>query len=410
MRYPLYVLVLSLMLLFCGCGMKVVQVKPTLPPEGSSKSPLSITLIDDKTHIDQDRVLIAKFEAADSEFNSVAAVLRSNYRTVDVAPHPINSNPLYATVVIRTHGLSDIASWDSKNTYIGTDAEVTVYKTETKQKVSTYRVTKETKLEKPPSARAATLATVFTLGFALKALESSTVDFVLPKYNENLTDLFAALNEEIAAGRMNSVDDIEDKLAMHAPQLADSHRFYAVEDAVRRESQTKSAKCEQDHPFKVGDVTKRTRCLNDAWRDYVVSADLYVNSVKSTRLELAKKFDAGLIDKNAYLAGEREAMNTLLARYPIYEKGTSNEPVVVHLADQTNTADTQRQSSQLGSTVINGIEAILGVAVKMALVAAPIALGYSMGANATANSLNAYYNRPRVLTCTGAGRGFATCF
>lgn len=226
-------------------------------------------------------------------------------------------------------------------------------------------------------------------------------------------------------------------------------------------------RCASQNPWHAGAASKRVDCLNNAWVDYMPEAKPYVDEFKSYRLNLAKEVDAGKIDSEEYSELEQEGLDKLVAKtaylnralayaHPPVNSRADNATVATPVPEVSRTqnqvaaassvASQNRQgqttsssastvkappsptqarepnptythqvvsdSGSLAKTIGEGLEAILGTTLRLAIASAPIITSILVQRNVAA--WNAYYanqyNRPRMMTCTPLSNGLSNCF
>lgn len=103
-------------------------------------------------------------------------------------------------------------------------------------------------------------------------------------YSEHVTALSVALNDKVKDGLLESTDG-----QSFAFNNSLEKRTNKITQAQQDSSITRAEECKRDIPWQVGSALKRVSCLNNAWNDYTVFVESYVDEPKSFRAGLAGK-------------------------------------------------------------------------------------------------------------------------
>lgn len=187
--------------------------------------------------------------------------------------------------------------------------------------------------------------------------------------------------------------------------------------------------CDNKYPWSVGLVRERVACLN---RFVVLSGVTNCSPIKGFkeyRVELSRLVDQGIIDASEFSRREKSALDEAESKCSA-EKKESEERYAKNMAkghgqkppSDAEVAELHRIAEQYAASKRgNGqgdsaaadpdsaLVAVLGVAARLALMAAPYALGYAAG-NSNAAAWANYYNRqPRIMTCIPVGGNVSSC-
>lgn len=411
-----------------ACGVR--QVKLASPPAEkvtSKKSVIPITIIDTREKIPDFNVDLVSvgmnYNVKDTIFDVVKDAVSASYETVSVTKDTSQiQTPLYAVFNVQqqTAGKTGLVRDKNGSTGMTTTLTVDVFDASTKQRLVTNQVSE---FSTWPASEALITQTnwmvLLTVGLAFPIAFKMRVDNFTEAstkmMNENAKQLSASLSKSIEKHRIVDLL-VAGQTRKDLPDYQkESNRFRVVSPELSALSKAEIEKCKSQITWTVGTAAKRVECLNEAWTDYSVASNAIIGEFKSWRLAYAKKLDATEITMDEYNEREKDGLANLMWKASFVMKGENAVASTTSSGNttqdpQVNTPAAQGQSNtSMPSTIANAVVGFLGLTLQIALAAAPYALGYAAGSNATANAWASYANRPRVMTCTPAGRSAATC-